>query len=206
MKDFKSTPLPDFPELIGRHCERDAKGNPVPYVVLKDKQGRFHFKINDSMKVVHCFTNDLCSICGQTMSSDDQWLLGGIASAFDPGGYYIDLPIHKDCGTYALQVCPYLAIRNYNSKIDMARLKNLFNGELELHNPTVDPDRLPLFVFIRPLRIGYNSNDFTVKAINGYHEVQYWRDGKQLFDKKEIESFIIGTKWEKYLKVMFNDA
>ena len=202
MKDFKSVPVP---KMMEEYCEKDSKGNPVPYVVLKDKEGKFHFKINDSMKSANCFTNDLCSICGQIMDGDNQWLLGGIASAFDPGGVYIDLPIHKECGTYALQVCPYLAIRNYTAKIDISRLQNLFKGELELHNPTVDPDRLPVFVFIRPMKIGYNSN-FTVKALNGYHEVQYWRDGKQLFDKEEVKSYIVGTKWEKYLKVMFHET
>lgn len=203
MRNFKSIPIP---ELMDKHCERDPRGIPVPYVILKDKEGKYHFKINDSLKSVRCALNSLCTICGQELPENDAWLVGGIASAFDPQGCYVDLPVHKCCGEYALQVCPYLAIREYDSKIDMEKLKNLFQGDFQLHNPTVDPDRLPLFVFLRPVQLGLRfTHDGGIRVIpinRNYHEVEYWRDGQKI-SNDQVVNFLTGTKWEKYLETMF---
>lgn len=201
MKDFKTIPIP---QLMRDNCEVDPRGFPVPFVVLKDKDGKHHFKINDTEKSIKCIEEKLCTICGTKMVVEDRWLVGGIASAFDEKGFYIDLPVHKKCGEYALKVCPYLAYSNYNGKLDMDKLQAQLPTIL-LNNPTVDQDRLPFFVFLRPQSFGYfniGQSSFRLKAFQPYLEVEFWNEGEQITDFNIIKSKLKGTKWEKYLKVM----
>ena len=193
--DFLSVPIP---QLMLDHCEKDPRGYPVPFVVLKDKDGKHHFKINDSHKSGICLVKGLCTICGQPMDKENRWLVGGIASAFDPNGSYIDLPVHKECGHYALKVCPYLAIRNYNGKIDLEKMQK--EVDAVLYNPTVDQDRLPLFVFVRPTGIGYKLTDdgIYIKPFKPYLEIEFWDEGEEILSFSEVYNRIKGTKWEKY--------
>lgn len=197
MKDFKTIPIP---QLMLDNCEVDPRGLPVPFVVLKDTNGKHHFKINDEEKSHRCREERLCTICGTKMIVEDRWLVGGIASAWDEKGYYIDLPVHKKCGEYALKVCPYLAYSNYNGKLDMDKLQAQLPTTL-LHNPTVDPDRLPLFVLLRPQSFGYfmRSDGVVLKAFPPYLEVEYWNDGTRITDMEVVVEKLTGTKWEKYL-------
>ena len=74
-----------------------------------------------------------------------------------------------------------------------------------LNNPTVDQDRLPFFVFLRPQSFGYfniGQSSFRLKAFQPYLEVEFWNEGEQITDFNIIKSKLKGTKWEKYLKVM----
>lgn len=205
MKKWKEVPIP---WKIMDNCERDPRNLPVPFVVLK-QNGQFFFKINDSMKSLQCAVKQLCTICGTHMDKDDRWLVGGIASAFDPRGFYIDLPVHKECACYALQVCPYLAVRNYNANMNFDKLQEAVGKDVKLFNPTVDDDRLPLFVLIRPAyiipHVNHTTLDIKVKAMLPYKEVEYWCDGQQIIDNEIVKSKIMGTKWEKYLKTMFDE-
>lgn len=199
MRDWKSVPVP---QLMLDNCEVDPRGLPVPYVVLKDKDGKHHFKINYTEKTMTCIVGHLCTICGTRMKDEDRWLVGGIASAFDPKGYYLDHPVHYNCGVYALKVCPYLAIRNYNAKIDMIKLQEQLKNEYVLNNPTVDPDRLPFFVIARPESIYYASvgDNIAIVPKRPHLEAEFWDEGQQIEDLDEIKSRLVGTKWEKYLK------
>lgn len=205
-RNWKDIPMP---ELMDKHCERDKRGLPVPFVVLKDEAGTHHFKVNDTAKTIECLKGSLCTICGQKMHPDDRWLVGGVASAFDPRGYYIDHPVHYGCGAYALQVCPYLAYSGYDAnKFDLDKLQAKIVGQVELNNPTVDNDKLPCFVFIRPLQIAYmtsksNLNDIKVKALGPYRNVEFWNDGEQITDIEIVKQKLIGTKWEQYIKAIY---
>jgi hypothetical protein len=197
MKNWSTVPIPQ----LMLDLERDPRGLPVPYVVLKDKEGKHHFKINDSEKSIICVVKNLCSICGKPLISGQKWLVGGIASAFDERGYYIDLPVHKECGTYALQVCPYMAMNNYNGKLDMIKLQQQL-PTVALHNPTVDPDRLPLFVFQRPSAITAHmlqEQGLVIKAAKPILEAEFWVEGERILHLEEIVAKLEGTKWEKYL-------
>ena len=203
MNNWKDIPIP---QLMLDHCERDPRGLPVPFVVLKDKDGKHHFKINDTQKTLDCMMGGKCTICGQPMSDEDRWVVGGIASAFDDKGYYLDHPVHKVCGEYALQVCPYLAVRNYNAKIDMMKMQEHFKdqAEIKLHNPTIDPDRLPFFVFGRPHEIRYviQGDDIIVVPSRPFLETEIWDEGKIITHYPELVRRLQGTKWEKYLQVI----
>jgi hypothetical protein len=208
-KNWKDVPLP---KLMDEHCERDPRGMPVPFVVLKDQAGKHHFKINDTEKTVQCMMGGLCTICGQKMSVHDRWLVGGIASAFDKRGFYIDHPVHQECAEYALKVCPYLASRNYDTnKTDLDKLQDKVKGAVILVNPTVDTDRLPVFALIRPLQIMYftskaDRTDIKVKALGPYHEVKFWDEGEEITDIEVVKQKLTGTKWEQYLNAIYEQC
>ena len=143
MKNWK---LVEIPQLM-KHLELDARGYPIPYIVMRDKTGKAHFALNDEQLTECCITNDLCSICGLEMKGDS-WMIGGPMSTFHPQGCFIDIPVHHECGKYALQVCPYLAVTVYNPKTDVDTLQNQekFDNAYFI-NPTMSKDRVPFFVF-----------------------------------------------------------
>ena len=175
----------EVPQLIKDNCVVNAKGIPIPYVVL-EQDGVYHFKINDSRKEMDCLIHGKCTVCG-TKLQDDIWFIGGPGSAFHKNGAFNDAPVHKDCGVYALKVCPYLAYSRYMSKIDLEKLKSKLNNNVELINRTIDLDRVPLFGFIKAksYKISPSSNFLPERP---YLEIEYWNDGKQLSDKEGVEN------------------
>lgn len=177
-------------ELPGRMAglKKNRHGMPIPYIILVDDQGVEHFVVNDSAKVFDCLQRSLCAICGQLLPTDDTWLVGGPQSAFHPQGYYIDTPIHKECGEYALQVCPYLAAKNYDTMVhDVERIA----GKIKMNDTTpivmdntVDPNRPKLFVFSRVGMIAAYpapTGVFYLKPME-VRELQFWDKGRQLTD------------------------
>lgn len=177
MKDYKTIPLP---ELMQKHCKTDKRGLPVPYVVLVDNDGVPHFKVNDQVKSLKAIFEDRCSICGQVMSIDNRWMIGGPRSALHAQGAYIDTPVHKECGEYALQVCPYLAYSGYTAKTDIEKLQKQVSGNFLMQDPTVDQGRVPLFIFARTTGIKFNLVTKYVTPDRPFKEMEYWNNGEKL--------------------------
>lgn len=169
------------------------RGFKVPYIILKDAAGTPHFKINDDRKVEECIKDDKCSICGKEMK-DDKWMIGGPLSAFHPQGAYVDIPVHKACGEYALQVCPYLAVSIYNGKQTM---DDITSGKFKMddktkqmvfHNPTQSQDRVPFFVFskITGYAVKRDGINRYIKPHRPYLEVEFWNDGMKISEEEAV--------------------
>lgn len=185
MRQFQQVPLPDKMSDL----PRDERGYPVPYVVFKDNSGKYHFKINDSRKQFICSTEKVCSICGQPLN-EDLWLVGGQESAFNPRGAYGDSGIHYECGVYALQVCPYLAMTRYTAKTDIQKLTEQVDGEVVLWNPTQSDERLPFFVFIKVSDYDFNILTYNIKPVCPYLEIEFWADGQRV-SEEDIKDFLL---------------
>lgn len=184
--DWKKIPIPDFMKRL----PVDHRGYPVPFIVFRDKEDKPHFRINDTTKVLQCVKEDRCSICGNTLGSN-KWIVGGPLSAFHPHGAFNDIPVHRECCEYALQVCPYMAFSQYkgigitDNMITVAK-----DNQVLLLDPAQDLDRLPLFVMCK-----ISDFEFVVKNHQGnyvipkkpYLEVHYWNDGVELPEKEAIE-------------------
>ena len=175
-----------FPKLIKENCVIDKRGLPIPYVVLIDNMGNPHFKINDTYKTMDCIYNDKCSICG-TKLKEDKWLIGGPQSAFHEKGCYIDTPVHYECGEFALKTCPYLAYSNYNGKLDMDKLKKQISGKVLLNDPTLDSNRVPLFVFGKISGFSMTGNEYLVRN-KPFLEIEYWNNGIKLDENFALET------------------
>jgi len=195
-KDWKSVPMP---RRI-KNLFKDAKGMPVPYVVLHTSEtemdlndghsytkNKYHFAINDVTLVQDCVDHHLCTICGHGLQ-DDAWVIGGPMSAFLPNGVFGDLPVHHDCGEYALKVCPYLAVPSYAKVKDPEKIKSDLN--IEVDSLSQGNTRVPFFVFAKLNYYSIDIPEFTVipdrEELPVYHEVQYWNNGERITPEQAV--------------------
>lgn len=166
--------------------DRDHRGFPIPFLVLRNPDGKANFTINDSAKRQRCLERDLCAICGQSLFRA-RWFIGGPLCAFHERGAYLDTPTHDDCGHYALQVCPYLAAPRYTGRIDDKGFAWEAHPELTmLVDNTMIPERPELFVALMATGqtlVGNPLNPYVVPD-RPYRKVEYWRHGRRL-DKAE---------------------
>lgn len=165
----------EVPRLM-RTLERDARGYPVPFIVLRDKAGKPHFTINSSVLVADCVRKRLCSICGKRMGPL-VWFVGGSRCFLHRMGAFLDPPLHLECAEYALRVCPFLAASSYGKRID---------------DRTLDPGALPDDVALvrhngalpqLPERFGlgaakdYRISNRTLFVVDHWEYVEFWRNG-----------------------------
>ena len=188
MKNWKQIPIP--PKMVG--LEKDPRGFPIPFIVLRDPNGKTYFQVNDSVKVAQCINERLCAICGQPLGTD-AWLAGGPLSAFHPQGAYIDTPTHHDCGNYAMRVCPFLAITTYNGKFNADKLAAEGWAGVTV-DPTVIGDRPPFFAYVK-------IRGFTVNPVSKYLTpkkpllaVEYWNAGEQI-SKEDAQALFDKQYW-----------
>ena len=106
-------PLPERMQAL----DKDRRGLPIPFLVVRDPDGGAHFTINDESKRQRCLKENLCAICGQPLHRG-RWYVGGSLGAFHEHGRYVDPPLHRECTEYGLQVCPYLAAPKYTGRLD----------------------------------------------------------------------------------------
>ena len=114
--DRLAVPLPKSMRTL----ERDARGYPIPFIVVRDRLGQPQFTINDGDRVEQCRKKTLCSICGKRITGSP-WFVGGSRCFVHERGAFVDPPVHRECGTYAMRVCPFLATP-YSNPIDDAKL------------------------------------------------------------------------------------
>lgn len=176
---MKNVPLPRRMQIL----QKDPRGYPIPFIVLRDSDGRPHFTINDDQKVEWALRRHLCGICGQKLYPKRQWLVGGPLSAFHDHGAYIDGPLHRECAEYALQVCPFLAAPNYSRRIDGKTLDpKKTDPRLILMDTTMIPERPPLYVLAATTEVTakYNGVVRYLFPKRPWKEVHFWRNGVQL--------------------------
>jgi hypothetical protein len=164
-----------------QRLERDRRGYPIPVAVYRDSTGRAHFTINDEAKRQALIAGDRCPICGGKLLRG-RWFVGGPQSAFHSLGAYIDPPMHNECARYALQVCPYLAVRNYDRRIED---KTLPPGETPiLIDNTMIPERPDYFVAVMTAgqklirdKMGWVQY---LQPHRPYSRIEFWQHGKHV--------------------------
>ena len=165
----------DIPARM-KHLELDRRGLPIPFIVFRDSDNMPHFTINDTRKTMRCRTADLCAICGRPLFRA-RWFVGGPGSAFHSHGAYIDPPLHHECMRYAVQACPYLAKENYTKRLDGATLDPAkATNIVGLLDPTVDPNRPPLFIAVMAVGQDFTPNGYFVPK-RPYRKIEVWRNG-----------------------------
>jgi len=173
----------EIPKLM-RTLERDTRGYPVPWIVLRDKRGAPQFTINDTRRVRECIRKRLCAICGKRLETS-VWFVGGSRCFLHEHGAFLDPPLHFECGEYALRVCPFLAAPRYSKRIGAGKLR------------TEDvPDGLRLaqvdyMLPLRPERFGFGcaSNyrlidgavqQHSLFGVLDWEYVEWWRQGERV--------------------------
>lgn len=176
MIDHRTVPVP----LRMRHLPVDARGYPVPCMVLIDDAGLPHFAVNNSVIRDRVLRDDLCSICGGKLSRG-RWFVGGPKSAFHPAGAYNDPPMHRECVVYALQVCPYLAAPSWSHEVGILKYQQSVGrrGVVGVVDPTVMPDRPNVFVAVMAVgqKLVGGSVQTCVVPARPYRRVEFWQAG-----------------------------
>jgi hypothetical protein len=153
---IRSAPIP--PRM--RTLEKDARGYPIPFIVVRDKTGGAQFPVNDFARFRECIGKRLCAICGKRISRGF-WFVGGSRCFLHPRGAFIDPPLHLDCAEYALSVCPFLAAPSYARRID---------------DPG-QPKRFGLGVTPQYRMQAISPSEFYLIA-DGWDYVEFWRGGE----------------------------
>lgn len=188
---LECVPIPARMELL----ERDKRGLPIPFIVLRDASNVPHFTVNDQHKVDLCRRRKLCGICGKPFETfhdsrgrpnphpenAGMTFVGGPMSALHKNGAYIDPPMHHECATFALRVCPYLAVKNYDTRMDdrLAKKAAMIEGQVILKDPTMIPDRPEYFVAV-------TASDYRIVNHRGYMKplnmirLSWWRHGERV--------------------------
>lgn len=175
---WRDVPVPD----LMRYLPRDTRGYPIPVMVQRDSQGKPHFTVNDENLRRQCIKEDLCSICGNKLLRG-RWFIGGPLSAFHPNGSYLDPPLHKECAHYALQVCPWLAVQRYNSRIEAGTMSAEEQVKAMVTiDYTMIPGHPPVFVAVMATKqkTSMQGGQLYLKPRRPYAQVEYWRNGVQL--------------------------
>jgi hypothetical protein len=180
MLKWKSIPIPEKMKLL----EKDARGYPISFTTIRDEKGQPFFPISDEYKVYQVADERKCGICGKKLE-DDIWIVGGPLPAFHPGGAYLDPAIHYECGTYALQVCPYLAVPIYSKKIHEEGVKG----------------KPPFFVFAKISDykiIPMPSTKTYIAPAKPLLKVEYWLNGAKINRETAEALFIKDPVLSKY--------
>ena len=196
MADWKAVPIPKRM----RGLTKDRRGYPIPFTVMRDSDGRPHFTVNDAERQIKAAKERRCAICGNHLGQIC-WVVGGPLAAFHEMGAYVDLALHDECKTYALKVCPYLAMPNYLGRIDdktVDKSKLIDPGMISM-NLLVTPERPALFVavashsyeLIDQETLKHGKAELTIqrvapliKPVRPYASIEYWLAGEQLPEER----------------------
>lgn len=93
-------------------CPR--RGLPIPYIAEVTAEGIANFGILDAERHRECLDGRLCAMCGKPMDGereeDREVALLGDVKSLQPGGFYVEPPVHERCGEIALGgLCPFIS-------------------------------------------------------------------------------------------------
>lgn len=168
----------EIPERM-RLLPRDKRGYPIPFIVFRDKAGTPHFTINDEARRRFVLDTDRCAICNHQLFRG-RWYVGGPGCAFDPRGAYLDPPLHHECATYALQVCPYLAAPRYSRLVDGKTLDpQQAHDAMVMLDSNVDNQRPDFFVAVMALGHRIVEGGYMVPK-RPFRRIEFWQHGTRL--------------------------
>jgi len=102
---MEMTRFPDMPARI-KALPVDHRGFPVPYFVAWF-DGKPDHRVMDGAKLWPAINKRLCWICGQPLGAYLAFPLGPMCTINRTTS---EPPSHRDCATFAIKTCPFLAI------------------------------------------------------------------------------------------------
>lgn len=163
--------------------DRDERGYPVPYIVMRDGAGRPVFSGNDVLRIAQAVQENRCHICGQDLDDDDVWFVGGQGSALLNGGVglFNDGPMHGDCMRFAVRYCPHLSQRMVR-RVGPSKAPAMRAAGYMVRDTTSIPGVPPISVAVQTvLPWGYSGGVGGMFSVpKPYRRVEYWQDGALL--------------------------
>ena len=133
------------PEI--EHLPVDSRWQlPVPYIVERPG-GVPNFGVLDPRRAQECYALRLCAMCGLEMGAEVA-LYGDVVS-LEPGGFFIEAPIHERCAEIALGgLCPFISREDYRRRrIDDPQVAVLGDRE-QLHEVGREVAKRPAIIAI----------------------------------------------------------
>lgn len=148
------------------------KGFPIPFLVLvKDEVP--DFRVTDDERWMKVVRDKICQLCGHPLGVNI-FFIGGPSS--HENHLFYDPAVHRDCGQYAMKVCPYLA--NSEWKYSDRELPPGGYKVKEVNEVTRErPAKLGIFRthsydIVRPVVKGVQSNQLFIRA--GAFDQEEW--------------------------------
>lgn len=169
-----------IPDRIAQ-LERDGRGYPVPFIVLRDNDGKPQFAANDIRRVWQAIRESLCHICGQALDANP-WFVGGPGSALlnDNRAVYADGPMHHECMQFAMRVCPHLA-QLMARAIAPTVQKKLRGQGMFIHDNTTIPGTPSIFVAVQAWQFNIVGSSLRIpefRVSKPFRKTEYWQSGE----------------------------
>lgn len=175
MKTWKDLKSVETPARVAE-LQKDERGYPIPHTV-QWVNGKPDFRVIDQAKWVDAVVNHKCGICGQTLEGQMAFVGGPISIK---NRLFADLPMHKECAEYAVQVCPFIAMPKFKYAAFERIEKNGFKpGELQVisSGSSNKPEKFGLGLTdgFQVARVMPN-NDVVLMA-NDFSSIDWWVEG-----------------------------
>lgn len=172
MRTWKDLSLVEQPARIAA-MQKDERGYPIPHTV-QWANGKPDFRVIDPEKWVDAVTTCRCGICGEKIEGPMAFTGGPISIK---NRLFTDLPMHKECAEYALQVCPFLAMPKFGY-LDNAGYKMPVKVMQAVSNDRPDRFGLAMTDGFQVARIGHAGGDIVIWA-NEFTSVEWWVNGER---------------------------
>jgi hypothetical protein len=174
LADFRSIPIPT--RLASR--PRDGRGLPIPFTVLLMPDGKPDFRITDQVAWSQAVQRKICALCAQPLGRHKAFVGGPLAAK---NRLFTDLPMHRDCAEYALQVCPFLAAPNFRYAESLRLPAEGVKVQTSAMVSTERPNK-----FFLGISLGYSlvraPNDTILVHAAPWQELVWWKDGVVLVE------------------------
>lgn len=169
------------PKLAGR--PRDRRGYPIPWMVQLDAHGLPDFRVTNADRWVLAVKAKLCAMCGDPLGRHLAFIGGPVSFRTR---LFTDLPMHKECGLYAIQVCPFLAAPSFRYATTLPSMDGV---RTELQTTEMVPTRPDRFFIATTHRyeVIQTSEGSVLAQAAPWEWFQWWRHGA-IVDGQDAEA------------------
>lgn len=161
-----------MPERVAR-LPRDKRGFPIPAGNIILRNGTPDFATLDQTKWMQLLVLRGCGICGEKME-EAVWFVGG--PLCETNRLFFDHPMHEECATYALQICPYLAIPNFQHRKKLLDESSGFKSQAVAAASVGKPGRFMLGKTSWYGAVRYQGE--TLLHAGPWESITWWAEGK----------------------------
>lgn len=154
---------------------KDARGYPIPAGVMVDELGKPDFRVTNASKWVSLVKMRCCGLCGEPLGRHLAFIGG-------PGSHqsraFTDLPMHKECAQYAVQVCPFLAAPNFRYAEKYAEREGYAIQATDAVS-TKRPEKFALAT-TKTFEVMMLEDGTPILVAGPWESTQWWQEGKQI--------------------------
>lgn len=151
--------------------KKDVRGYPIPFSVKYDADGVPDFRVIDPDRWQDAVISKRCGVCGGFLGAHLAFVGGPLSME---NRHFTDLPMHRDCAIYALQVCPFIAAPKFSYSKTFGE-EIVVNADVSTNRPSrfglgiakgFDVVRLP-------------HGDIALRA-HPFKSIEWWENGNRI--------------------------